>query len=111
MFATFDMPVDRSPHFIRRHIFSDDAARDLAGGIDPFDDPARSAPRLADGRRHAAAAHLHRTLGHGFMRLFQGAILFRLRGMADPPSLGNTRVALVTGSTGLFTAHYAAMTA
>jgi hypothetical protein len=22
------------------------------------------------------------------MRLFQGAILFRLRGMADPPSLG-----------------------
>jgi hypothetical protein len=105
------MPVNRRAYFIRRHVFSNDAARNLAGGIDPFDDPAGSAPGLADGRGDAAAAHLQRTLGQGFMRLFQGAILFRLRGMADPPSLGNTRVALVTGATELFTEHYATMAA
>ena len=102
------MPVDGGTHFIRRDIFRDDAARDLAGGIDPFDDPARSAPGLADGRRDAGAAHLQRTLGHGFMRLFQGAILFRSRGMADLTSLGNTSVAWVTSNTRLFTEHYAA---
>jgi hypothetical protein len=45
-------------------------------------------------------------LGHGFMRLFQGAILFRMRGMADPPSLGKRRFAWVTANTELFTAHY-----
>ena len=111
VFPAFDMPVDRGTHLIRRDVFSDDAARNLAGGIDPFDDPAGSAPGLADGRGDAAAAHLQRTLGQGFMRLFQGAILFRLRGMADPPSLGNTRVALVTGATELFTEHYATMAA
>lgn len=101
------MPVDRGAHFVSSDVFSDDAPRDLPGGIDPLDDPARSAPRLANGCRDATAAHLYVALGHGFMRLFQGAILFRLNGMVYPPSLGKTRPVLVTANSKLFTAHYA----
>jgi hypothetical protein len=108
VFPSLDVTVDGGTHFIRGDVFSHDAARNLARGVDPFDDPARATPRLADGRRHAATADLHGTLGHCFVRLFQGAILFRSRGMADLTSLGNTSVAWVTSNTRLFTEHYAA---
>src|SRR5689334_14360820 len=46
--------------FIFRHIGRDDAARDLALVVDPFDDPATAAPWLLQRRGDAASAQVER---------------------------------------------------
>jgi hypothetical protein len=62
MFAARHVMADGRDDFIFRDIFGDDAPRNLPFAVDPFDDPASVAPRLLQGRRHAASAHMERGL-------------------------------------------------
>lgn len=106
MLAPFHVARDGASHFCCRRMFRDDAAGDLPIAVDPLDDAACAAPRLANRVGHAAAAYHDSAVGRGFMRLFQDTTLPARNGMQTESSIGKTRVWWVTASEASVTADY-----